>query len=268
MQNSSTDSIGIEVESVPFQQIPNWILDEVVSAQAIRLYAILRRQGDNKRRTSYYSRKKIAIQMQCSPATMDRAKQELLNCGAICQINRKDKNGDWTSNMYHVHVSKQKNCTYLLKNEDTYTASDDTYTVDEQTGIITGDEQTYNHIELRTKELNTRTFESEVYDACNYLADLIEDNGSRKPVVTDKWLSDMERINRIDGKSWEQINAAIKWCQNDEFWRANVLSPGKLRKQYETLRLQAMRDQKKSKFSEALSWMSEISWSDQKEIER
>lgn len=261
MQNNQ-DAVSIEVESVPFQQLPNWLLDEVISAQAIRLYAILRRQGDNKRRTSFYSRKKIADQMQCSPATMDRAKQELILVGAICQINRKDKNGDWTSNMYHVHSNKQLACSYLLKNEDTYTASDDTYTASEQTGIITGDELTYNHIELRTKELNTRVFDSQVFDACNQLANLIEENGSRRPEITNKWLSDMERIHRIDGRSWEQISAAIAWCQNDDFWRANILSPGKLRKQYETLRLQAMRNQKKSKFSEALSWIGEITWNE------
>ena len=258
MENNTTESIGIEVESVPFQQIPNWLLDENISAQAIRLYAILRRQGDNKRRTSFYSRKKIADQMKCSPATMDRAKQELLNCGAICQINRKDKNGDWTSNMYHVHSSQQKSCSYLAKNDDTYTASDDTYPVYEETGIITGDELTYNHIELRTKELNTRAYDREVFDACNKLADLIEQNGSKRPDVSDKWLIDMERINRLDQRSWDEINWMIDWCQNDDFWRANILSPGKLRKQFDRMRLNAQRTS--SKFSKALGWMKEMNW--------
>jgi hypothetical protein len=34
---------------------------------------------------------------------------------------------------------------------------------------------------------------------------------------------------------------AIDWCQDDEFWRSNVLSMPKLREKYEQLRLQASR---------------------------
>lgn len=104
-------------------------------------------------------------------------------------------------------------------------------------------------------------------DACELLADWIERNGSKRPIVTDKWISDMEKINRIDGRTWEQINAAIRWSQNDLFWRGNILSPAKLRKQYDQLRLQAMREQKQSKITKTLNWMQNIKWDDEvKEI--
>lgn len=95
----------------------------------------------------------------------------------------------------------------------------------------------------------TRTFQGEVIAACNLLADLIEANGSTRPAITNKWLIDMERINRLDGRTWEQITKAIEWCQNDEFWRANIMSPGKLRKQYDQLRLKAQSQQKSSNLS-------------------
>ena len=39
----------------------------------------------------------------------------------------------------------------------------------------------------------------------------------------------------------EQVSAAIRWCQSDEFWRSNILSMSKLRDKYEQLRLQASR---------------------------
>jgi hypothetical protein len=99
-------------------------------------------------------------------------------------------------------------------------------------------------------------------DACDLLADLIQQNGSKRPVVTDKWLVEMDKLNRIDGRSWEQIDAAIQWCQNDSFWRGNVLSPAKLRKQYDQLRLQALREQKQSKITKTLNWMQNIKWDD------
>jgi len=43
----------------------------------------------------------------------------------------------------------------------------------------------------------------------------------------------------VDGRTEQQIHAAIDWCQSDEFWRSNVLSMPKLREKYEQLRLQA-----------------------------
>ena len=71
--------------------------------------------------------------------------------------------------------------------------------------------------------------------------------------MTDKWLADMERLHRIDERSWDQIAKAIMWCQDDDFWKANIMSPAKLRKQYDQLRLAAQRDQKKQ--SPASGWL-------------
>jgi hypothetical protein len=97
------------------------------------------------------------------------------------------------------------------------------------------------------------SFDAEVHTACNLLADLIAGNGSKRPAVTEKWLADMERLHRIDERSWEQITKAIHWCQDDDFWKANIMSPAKLRKQYDQLRLAAQRDQKKQ--SPASGWL-------------
>jgi len=262
MHNNNNDSVTIKNESLPFQQIPNWILESDISAQAIRLYLLFQKYGDNKTKVSFWSRKKMAAQMGVSPATMDRAKKELIDIGALCQINRFTADENWTSNMYHVHWNKNINCKVLIpeaiKNEDTHTVYD-------EPPLIIGDELTNNHIELRTNEL-TRTYGDDVINACNLLADLIEQNGSKRPDVTDNWLRDMERLHRIDGRSWEQITAAINWVQNDSFWRANVMSPSKLRAQYDQLRLKAQAQQKQSAVTKTINWLTNINWDEQKEI--
>ena len=112
-------------------------------------------------------------------------------------------------------------------------------------------------MELRTNEL-PRTYGAEVQAACELLADLIESNGSRRPAINERWLSDMERLNRIDERSWDQIHKAIEWCQADDFWRANIMSPGKLRKQYDQLRLAAQRNTKQSKFTKTMDWLKNL----------
>jgi hypothetical protein len=254
------DKAEIHVEPLPFQQIPNWVFESDVSATAIKLYLVLRKNGDNKRGTSYWSRRKLAEQLGTSSNTMDRAKKELIDMGALCQINRKKKDGDWTSNLYHLHTASITNCRYL------YSPVGTPIPTDGDTPIPTSGERTNNHIELRTNELSC-TYGDENYQACNLLADLIEANGSKRPAVTDKWLSDMERLNRIDERSWEQITRAIEWCQADDFWRGNIMSPSKLRKQYDQLRLAAQRGNKQSKFTKTMDWIRNLE-NETKELEQ
>lgn len=63
----------------------------------------------------------------------------------------------------------------------------------------------------------------------------------RESETWQRWMQDLERIQKLDGRSWSDIEAAIEYTQADAFWRSNVLSPGKLRKQFATvlLRMQA-----------------------------
>src|SRR6266568_1913302 len=78
---------------------------------------------------------------------------------------------------------------------------------------------------------------------CGHLADRIEANGSKRPSVTQKWRDAARLMLDKDDRTEEQIDAAIDWCQSDEFWRANILSMPKLREKYDQLRLQASRRQ-------------------------
>ena len=62
----------------------------------------------------------------------------------------------------------------------------------------------------------------------------------------DKWSISIERLNRIDARSYTEIEAVIRWCQIDEFWHKNILSADKLRKQFTQLFLK-MQDKYKNK---------------------
>lgn len=79
----------------------------------------------------------------------------------------------------------------------------------------------------------------EIERLCTHLADRIEANGNRRPTVGKKWRDAARLMLDRDGRTEEQIHGAIDWCQNDEFWRRNVLSMPKLRDQYDRLRMQA-----------------------------
>jgi len=81
----------------------------------------------------------------------------------------------------------------------------------------------------------------EVDRLCELLADLIEGNGSKRPVVTARWRTACRLMLDADKRTEAQIEKAMRWCQADEFWRPNILSMPKLREKYDQLRLAAQR---------------------------
>lgn len=81
---------------------------------------------------------------------------------------------------------------------------------------------------------------------CRLLADLMVANGVKEPTVTDTWVREVDRMIRLDGRTPEQIEAAIRWSQGNDFWKANIHSPQKLRAKYDQLRLQAQRDMQRA----------------------
>ena len=183
----------------------------------------------------------------------------------VCHVNKggnAETRGDRRPNRYEILVRCPKQCDGSTKHR----VKQDVERGEEQRndGVKSTTQRgeagftlTIHEPSLETS-LNTRTYGDEIYQACNLLADLIADNGSRRPEVTDKWLSDMERLNRIDERSWEQITRAIEWCQADDFWRGNIMSPAKLRKQYDQLRLAAQRNTKQSKFTKTMDWLKNL----------
>ncbi len=92
-------------------------------------------------------------------------------------------------------------------------------------------------------ELTTET-RPELLALCEHLADRIEANGSRRPRIGKRWITAARLLLDADGRTVDQVHAAIDWSQTDEFWRANVLSMPKLREKYDQLRLAATRAQR------------------------
>ena len=81
----------------------------------------------------------------------------------------------------------------------------------------------------------------EIIQLLDLLDSEIERNGAKKPARTKKNIDATRLLLDRDGRTVEQVAAAIRWCQSDEFWRSNILSMSKLREKYETLRLAAQR---------------------------
>jgi hypothetical protein len=53
------------------------------------------------------------------------------------------------------------------------------------------------------------------------------------------WAVTADRMIRLDGRTFEAIDALIRWVQADSFWCSNVLSMDKLREKFDQLELKA-----------------------------
>lgn len=79
----------------------------------------------------------------------------------------------------------------------------------------------------------------DVEQLCTLLRDLITRNGSKPPVITKGWQDAARLLLDLDERPLNEALWLIKWCQNDEFWRANIGSMPTFRKKYDQLRLKA-----------------------------
>lgn len=87
---------------------------------------------------------------------------------------------------------------------------------------------------------------------CDLLADLVHANGSKRPNVTARWRDAARLLLTADGPTddgwdFEKAETIVRWCQADEFWRANVLSMPTLREKFDQLRLARNRSIEKTR---------------------
>lgn len=102
------------------------------------------------------------------------------------------------------------------------------------------------HVQTTSAKTQVQTLRADIGRLCAHLADRIEANGSRRPTIGKRWHDAARLMLEHDGRSEEQVHRAIDWCQDDEFWRSNILSMPKLREKYDQLRLAANRSNARS----------------------
>jgi len=51
----------------------------------------------------------------------------------------------------------------------------------------------------------------------------------------ESWADHINKLHRLDGRTYQQIEYMVKWVQHDDFWKQNVLSAAKLRQKFNDL---------------------------------
>jgi phage replication O-like protein O len=104
-----------------------------------------------------------------------------------------------------------------------------------------------------SKEKGKEITRPEVERLCQLMADLsnarTDPEGNRsspKYTVTKTWRDEMRRLIDIDGRPPELIERAIRWVDQHDFWRKNILAVPKLREQFDRIFLEAQQQKGRS----------------------
>jgi hypothetical protein len=82
--------------------------------------------------------------------------------------------------------------------------------------------------------------DSQEIKAAKYLFSKILSNDPKsKEPDFQKWATDIDAILRLDKRTKEELVSVIDFCQSDSFWKSNILSASKLRKQFTQLLLKS-----------------------------
>jgi hypothetical protein len=83
---------------------------------------------------------------------------------------------------------------------------------------------------------------------------ILENDPKAKPPNFQKWAHEIDLLVRIDKRNLDEIQSVIEFCQSDSFWKTNILSTEKLRKQFPKLFLQMKEKLNGTKASNAASF--------------
>lgn len=214
---------------------------------AVAVYGALRARADRQSDECWPSHKTLAADAGVGVSKVQRVLAELRAHGWVSWTTKTSDSGGKTSNVYRVHGTP---VTATPSVPDT-----DPHRYHVPIPIGTTYRRTNNHLEPVTNRTNTSavvpTTNDDATRLANTFSELLTGLGV-KHTLTAKWVTDLDRMMRLDGRTPEQVEGAMRWALADDFWSANIHSPATLRKQYDRLRLQAGRGNTKTNAQKGL----------------
>ena len=81
-----------------------------------------------------------------------------------------------------------------------------------------------------------------------------ERNPKQKEPNWQTWADDFRKTIELDKRDFKEAVLVLDWCQRNEFWQNNILSPVKFRKQYDQLFLKMDSEQQKTQGKDWENW--------------
>ena len=221
------------VMSKGYGTIPKLVMQhEDLSIEAKAIYAYLASfagAGD----TAYPSVSIMCKHLGISKDRFYRHRKALLENDFI-RITQHQNEGGWSNNLYTV-VS-----TPSPQNKDTQ--NKDTRNKDTQNKDTINNSSINNSINNNSRKdspdsTNVKYDDDSPYlKLAKYLFTKVKENNSKaKEPNFQSWADDIRKLVELDKNTVEEVKEVIDWCQSNDFWKNNVMSASKLRKQFAKL---------------------------------
>lgn len=104
--------------------------------------------------------------------------------------------------------------------------------------------------------------------ALRLLNNIRKNNPGFKEPNLQKWSDEFRLMIERDNRFSEEMITVIDWCQQDSFWKTNILSPQKLRNQYDQLimKIRSSGDVKRNKGPQHFPLKRPVHWEEPKPI--
>jgi hypothetical protein len=255
------DQQGGIVADVRFAIVPEWVLDLEVSDRAVRLYALLARHADGDGSGAIPGRKRLAKRLRCSVDSVDRAKAELVDAGAL-HVEHRFLDGRQTSNDYLVirvppghpgrTAAADEGRTTAAPPGRTGAAGDNESQVDREPE----DREASSLVPRDSSPEQAPEYPPEVRELALEFVGMVKANGHALPAKGSKaaatWLLELDRLRRLGPPgdtgddpppTDDEIREVMRWAlQVSEFWPANIRAIPKFREKYTVLRAQMRRE--------------------------
>jgi Helix-turn-helix domain len=216
------------------------IRDARISDRAFRLWCILDRYAGADE-SSFPLRQRLADDLQCSVASLDRSIVELVENGWLSKKRR------YTGGPNDYTVIVISTGTPVLTGEDRTTPHlRGVVSSPVSSGVVTGEE---TRKEPSTKDASEKDEQpgaeapvrEDVERICGHLSQRLTELDV-KHAIGKRWHDAARLMLDLDNRTERQVHNMIDWAMGDPFWRTNVHSLPTLRAQYDKMRLRALGD--------------------------
>ena len=238
-----------KIEKPNYTQTPNILFDEIMrdlnGAELKVILAVIRK-------TFGWHKERDRISLTQLEEMTGLSRQGILNA---IHGKKKEKSviGGLVNKGYiKIIETKQGNVYELIVNEvdQQETASqlsrlEVVNKVDQESGLAS--QQSRHTKESTLNKLSKEIYSPKSLELANLLYSLhkqIDAGFNRTSKQLEKWASDIDKINRLDGRSFDDIEKTIRWVKNDDFWKTNIISGEKLRIQFDKVFIKSKSEQR------------------------
>ncbi|MGY6090686.1 helix-turn-helix domain-containing protein [Avibacterium paragallinarum] len=207
----------------------------------------------------------IADVCEISKASARTHIEALIQMGFISKKARKNKDGS-SSNLYILHLDKGMLGDGIGMPADSIggmpgASTITSHSINQSINLPSSSEKNSDGGESKKSRFK---FSDDDMTAAQWIFGLVQKlNPDVKPPSFDSWANEIRLMRERDGRTHREICELFQWANQDSFWKANVLSPAKLREKWDQLTVKKNNAKPLHKtVSElnAIEWNTEEGW--------